>query len=132
MPEADPPLAENRPFRSGSRLHFVSVGQAGPSQFGSGIFKQSSSCRIPSVHGAAFALTRSRDYNMPVLFLIEPMKHRLFFTVAALAVFLLPVAAGASTYDSALATRMHGRILLQVEEHGEAWYVLPRTLSGIT
>ena len=65
MPEADPPSAENHPFRSGSRLHSrVSVGQArrdgrkecggippadlpaevstqaGPSQFRSDIFKQ--------------------------------------------------------------------------------------------
>ncbi|OGY97628.1 MAG: hypothetical protein A3A43_02215 [Candidatus Liptonbacteria bacterium RIFCSPLOWO2_01_FULL_56_20] len=56
MPEADPPSAENHPFRSGSRLHSrVSVGQARrggrkggvggippaePSQFRSDIFKQ--------------------------------------------------------------------------------------------
>ncbi len=51
------------------------------------------------------------------------MKYRIFFNLAVLAVCSFPVAAGASTFDSALATRMHGRILLQVEEHGEAWYV---------
>jgi hypothetical protein len=30
-----------------------------------------------------------------------------------------------SSYDSALQTRLKGSILLQVEEHGEAWYVNP-------
>jgi|GEM_PF-3800254 len=29
----------------------------------------------------------------------------------------------ASVYDKALAERLHGQILLQVEEHGEAWYI---------
>lgn len=28
-------------------------------------------------------------------------------------------------YDDALADRLHGRILLQVDQHGEAWYVKP-------
>lgn len=28
-----------------------------------------------------------------------------------------------SIYDETLAERLHGRILLQVEEHGEAWYI---------
>ncbi|MEK7583798.1 MAG: hypothetical protein AAB490_01010 [Patescibacteria group bacterium] len=61
------------------------------------------------------------------------MKNRLLYTlVAALAISLFPIVSSAVTYDPVLATRMHGRILLQVEEHGEAWYVLPRTLSGIT
>lgn len=57
------------------------------------------------------------------------MKYRFFFTLAALAVCLFPIAAGASTYDSALATRMKGRILLQVESHGEAWYVRSKDLK---
>lgn len=57
------------------------------------------------------------------------MKYRLFFTLAALAVCLFPVAVGASAYDSALATRMQGRILLQVESHGEAWYVRSKDLK---
>lgn len=51
------------------------------------------------------------------------MKSPLLFIVALLVISLLPNAVDAAVYDSALATRMHGRILLQVEEHGEAWYV---------
>ncbi|MFA6099980.1 MAG: hypothetical protein WC750_03840 [Patescibacteria group bacterium] len=57
------------------------------------------------------------------------MKYRLFFTLSALAVCLFPMAAGASTYDSALAKSMQGRILLQVESHGEAWYVRSKDLK---
>lgn len=37
----------------------------------------------------------------------------------------LPWGAGSFTYDTHLASRLEGRILLQVESHGEAWYVYP-------
>ncbi|MFA4953914.1 MAG: hypothetical protein WC641_01215 [Patescibacteria group bacterium] len=57
------------------------------------------------------------------------MKHRLFFTLVVLAVCSFPVAAGASAYDSALAARLQGRILLQVESHGEAWYIRAKDLK---
>jgi predicted TIM-barrel fold metal-dependent hydrolase len=40
-----------------------------------------------------------------------------------------PLAVGALTYDSALATRLQGRILLQVESHGEAWYIRAKDLK---
>ncbi len=57
------------------------------------------------------------------------MKRRFFFALAALAVCSFPVAAGASVFDSALAARMQGRILLQVESHGEAWYIRSKNLK---
>ncbi len=37
---------------------------------------------------------------------------------------LVPIT-GVSAYDSVLAARLRGRILLQVQQHGEAWYVNP-------
>ncbi len=58
------------------------------------------------------------------------MKNRLLYTlVATLAVGLFPIASGAVTYDTALATSMKGRILLQVESHGEAWYIRAKDLK---
>ncbi len=47
---------------------------------------------------------------------------KFFPALLSLALLVAPFSAQAS-YDSALAERLHGRILLQVEEHGEAYYV---------
>ncbi|MDD5726463.1 MAG: hypothetical protein PHC53_03575 [Patescibacteria group bacterium] len=57
------------------------------------------------------------------------MKYRLFFIFAALAICSLPMATSASTYDPAFAKSMQGRILLQVESHGEAWYIRSKDLK---
>lgn len=37
----------------------------------------------------------------------------------------LPWSAGSFAYDAGFASHLEGRILLQVESHGEAWYVYP-------
>lgn len=42
---------------------------------------------------------------------------------------LIPVAGSGSTGNVSMKTRLSGRILLQVESHGEAWYVYPKTLE---
>lgn len=42
---------------------------------------------------------------------------------------LVPVAGSGATGNVSLKTRLSGRILLQVEAHGEAWYVYPKTLE---
>jgi len=42
---------------------------------------------------------------------------------------LIPTAGSGSTGNVSLKTRLSGRILLQVESHGEAWYVYPKTLE---
>ncbi|MBU1126473.1 C39 family peptidase, partial [Patescibacteria group bacterium] len=41
----------------------------------------------------------------------------------------IPVAGGSQTSDWSIRSRLAGRILLQVEEHGEAWYVHPESLQ---
>ncbi len=41
----------------------------------------------------------------------------------------IPVAGSAAVGDLALRRRLAGRILLQVERNGEAWYLWPRTLT---
>ena len=56
-------------------------------------------------------------------------KRFLQFILIVVAGLVFVAAAGASTYDSALATRLRGRILLQVESHGEAWYVRSKDLK---
>jgi hypothetical protein len=50
------------------------------------------------------------------------MKH-LFFNVFASVVLCLVIIGTAHASESSLAQRLHGYILLQVEDHGEAWYV---------
>ncbi|HWQ99619.1 MAG TPA: hypothetical protein VN397_02090 [Candidatus Methylomirabilis sp.] len=57
------------------------------------------------------------------------MKHRLIFSLAALAICSLPIAAGAATAAPTMAERLQGYILLQVESHGEAWYVRSKDLK---
>ncbi|MFA4953920.1 MAG: hypothetical protein WC641_01245 [Patescibacteria group bacterium] len=57
------------------------------------------------------------------------MKHRHIFALAALTLCSFALVASASAYDSALATRLQGRILLQVESHGEAWYIRAKDLK---
>ena len=53
------------------------------------------------------------------------MKYfKLFFLIAVLGL-ALACAGKANAYDSALTARFRGRILLQVQSHGEAWYVRP-------
>jgi len=42
---------------------------------------------------------------------------------------LIPTAGSGTTGNASLKTRLSGRILLQVESHGEAWYVYPKTLE---
>jgi hypothetical protein len=37
-----------------------------------------------------------------------------------------PRGAGKSNYDNSLSNRLRGKILLQVESHGEAWYINPQ------
>lgn len=37
-----------------------------------------------------------------------------------------PLGAGSLVYDTALVNRLKGRILLQVESHGESWYLNPK------
>jgi endoglucanase len=52
------------------------------------------------------------------------MKIHALFLLAFLCFGMVPQAHAAST-DSTLLERLKGRILLQVEDHGEAWYVNP-------
>lgn len=51
------------------------------------------------------------------------MRSPAFLLLVLLGVFLTPVAASAQT--SPLAQRLVGRIVLQVQAHGEAWYIDP-------
>lgn len=56
------------------------------------------------------------------------MNHRFLGALALFALGLFPAMPSAVAYDTGLATRMQGRILLQVESHGEAWYVRSKDL----
>ena len=57
------------------------------------------------------------------------MVNKLFVLAASLALAAAPFAASASTtkgIDAGLTAKMKGSILLQVQQHGEAWYVNPK------
>ncbi len=51
------------------------------------------------------------------------MNKRLLILALAVAAVMLPNNHGAMAYDLSLSRKMQGRILLQVQNHGEAWYV---------
>ena len=51
--------------------------------------------------------------------------HHLFFTVGLFGILLAVPGGVARAYDLSLTQRMQGKILLQVQSHGEAWYVHP-------
>ena len=52
-----------------------------------------------------------------------------FISILSISVFAIVLIAGVAQADTS--SHLLGRILLQVEEHGEAWYVLPETAERI-
>jgi hypothetical protein len=60
------------------------------------------------------------------------MKKKLFLTVLVVSCVIgFSFLATSSAQASSLASRLSGRILLQVQEHGEAWYVVPSLLKRV-